>query len=272
MPTVIVDGQTLAYRDEGAGPVVVCLSANPGESRDFDAITPALIRHHRVLRLDWPGYGGSPAPQPPERAGADYFLKTFSAFARQLRLHDICIIGNSIGGNVAVRYALQAQVRGLILVSPGGFTAHNPVTRLFCRLQGRPGFNRAIGKLFTRLYLRKRNAHTRAMIERAGTEQHTDTARRVNAAVWRSFLESQHDLRLAARELQVPTLVASGRYDPVIPAHSDGRRAAQTIPGARQIVFRTGHAPFAEDPDAFLAEVLPFLHKLRQVEAVRAAG
>lgn len=38
------------------------LHANPGASRDFDAIAPALAKNHRVLRLDWPGYGGSPAP------------------------------------------------------------------------------------------------------------------------------------------------------------------------------------------------------------------
>ena len=269
MPALELDGQTLAYRDEGAGPVLVCLPANPGDSRDFDAITPALSRDHRVLRLDWPGYGGSPAPAPPERASADYFLEVFTAFAQRLQLRDPCLIGNSVGGNVAVRYALRHRVRGLVLVSPGGFTAHNPVTRLFCRLQGRAGFNRAIGKLFTRAYLRKRNAHTRAMIERADTEQHREAARRVNAAVWRSFLDPRHDLRLVARELHAPALVISGKYDPVIPAHSDGKRAAQCIPGARQIVFRTGHAPFAEDPEAFLAEVVPFLASLR--EPARAA-
>jgi pimeloyl-ACP methyl ester carboxylesterase len=48
------------------------------------------------------------------------------------------IIGNSLGGNVAARLAIEsrAKVRGLVLVSPGGFTPHNPITRAFCRLQG----------------------------------------------------------------------------------------------------------------------------------------
>lgn len=273
MQAIVVNGQKLTYRDEGSGPVLLCLSANPGDSRDFDAITPALARSYRVLRLDWPGYGGSPAPLPPERAGADYFLEVFTGFVQQLGLRDVSIIGNSVGGNVAAHYALRApeRVRGLVLVSPGGFTRHNPVTRLFCRLQGRPGFNRFIGKLFTRLYLRKRNAHTQAMIQRGDTEQHTEVARRVNAAVWRSFLDPRHDLRSTARELRVPALVVSGRYDPVIPARSDGRCAAQAIPGARQIVLPSGHAPFAEIPEEFLAAVTPFLASLNP-EPARAAG
>jgi pimeloyl-ACP methyl ester carboxylesterase len=86
----------------------------------------------------------------------------------------------------------------------------------------------------------------------------TPEALRVNAAVWRSFLEPRHDLRQAASALRVPTLVVSGKHDPVIPATRDGLNAARAIPGARQVVLDSGHAPFAEVPEAFLAAVLPF--------------
>jgi pimeloyl-ACP methyl ester carboxylesterase len=274
MNIVRIDGQDLAYRDEGRGPVVVCLSANPGDSRDFDAITPALARAHRVIRVDWPGYGSSPAPQPPERAGALHFFEMFRAFADALKLRDLAIIGNSVGGNVAVRYALHApdRVRALVLVSSGGFTAHNAVTRLFCKAQGNATINRLLAPGFTRSYLRLRNEWTKAMLARAAGEQSTDAARRVNAAVWRSFVDPRHDLREAARGVRAPALVLGGAKDPVIPASKDGVNAAKAIPGARQVVFACGHAPFAELPDAFLDEVLPFLDSAFAVEPLRAAG
>lgn len=250
----------LSYRVDGSGPSLILLSANPGDSRDFDALMPQLAQRFRVIRLDWPGYGASLAPQPPSRAGASYFLECFGRWMDALEIRRAHLLGNSVGGNVAVRYALQQpqRVASLVLVSPGGFTDHNAVSRGFCRLQGQVWFKHVLGDRFTRFYLRARNSWTQAMIERAGNEQASAAALQVNAAVWRSFLEPQHDLRQAAAALRLPVLVVSGRHDPVIPAHKDGRNAARVIPGARQLVLDSGHAPFAEVPEQFLAAVGPF--------------
>lgn len=274
MPVLNVDAHALHYRDDGSGPPLILLHANPGDSRDYDAVAGALARSFRVLRLDWPGYGGSPAPESPESAGASLFLKVLAGFIEKLGLTRIHFIGNSVGGNVAVRYALQAPARvaSLVLVSPGGFTRHNPMTRAFCRFQGWPPSKRLLGAGFTRLYLGVRNDWTRAMIARAGTEQATSAARRVNAAVWRSFLEPEHNLLERARAITAPTLVISGRSDPVIPAAKDGRYAAATIPRARQVVLDCGHAVFAERPEEFLAEVGRFWNgSALGMEAARAA-
>lgn len=250
----------LAYRIDGQGPALLLLSANPGDSRDFDAVVPRLAQRFRVIRLDWPGYGGSPAPRPPESAGYALFLERLSAFMDALDIRQAHIVGNSVGGNVAVRYALRqpGRVRSLVLVSSGGFTAQNVITRGFCRLQGQLWFKRLLGAGFTRWYLRARNEWTLPMIERAGGEQAADAALRVNAAVWRSFAEPGHDLRQAAGALRLPVLVMNGKRDPVIPAHTDGRNTARAIPGARQVVLDCGHAPFAEVPERFLAEVESF--------------
>jgi len=250
----------LSYRIEGQGPTLILLPANPGESRDFDAVAPRLAQRFRLIRLDWPGYGASPAPQPATLAGAGFFLERFDAFMDALEIASAHLVGNSVGANVAVRYALRKpqRVQSLVLVSPGGFTAHNALTRAFCALQGRVWFKRLLGASFTRYYLRRRNPWTRAMIARAGAEQARRSALEVNAAVWRSFLEPQHDLRTAAGQLRLPTLVVSGKHDPVLPPKTDGRNAVRAIPGARQVVLDSGHAPFAEMPDQFLDVVAEF--------------
>ncbi len=250
----------LSYRIEGQGPTLILLPANPGESRDFDAVAPQLAQRFRLIRLDWPGYGSSPAPQPPSQAGASYFLERFDAFMDGLGIAGAHLLGNSVGANVAVRYALRKpqRVQSLVLVSPGGFTTPNAFTRAFCALQGRIWFKRLLGAGFTRWYLRRRNPWTQAMIARAGGEQAGADALQVNAAVWRSFLEPQHDLRIAAGALRTPALVISGKHDPVLPADTDGRNATSAIPGARQVVFDCGHAPFAEMPEQFLEAVSAF--------------
>ncbi|MBV8063464.1 MAG: alpha/beta hydrolase [Nevskia sp.] len=262
----------LSYRIEGQGPTLLLLHANPGDSRDFDAVAPQLARRFRVIRPDWPGYGGSPAPQPPGAAGAGLFLQRFEALMDGLEVSSAHLLGNSVGANVAAHYALRRPERvcSLVLVSPGGFTDHNALTRAVCRLQGQVWFKRLLGSGFTRWYLRERNDWTRAMIARAGGEQAGAAALAVNAAVWRSFIEPRHDLRQAAAALRVPTLVMSGKRDPVLPAHTDGRNAARAIPGARQVVLDCGHALFAELPEPFLAEAGAFWDALERDGAAPA--
>jgi pimeloyl-ACP methyl ester carboxylesterase len=178
-----------------------------------------------------------------------------------LALPAALLIGNSVGGYAAARLAIDRpeRVRGLVLVSPGGFTPHNFISRLFCRIKGSEWVTAHSNRAFAALYLRRRTPVVRDMLERAAGEQRRADAVAVNAAVWRSFIEPEHDLRQRAATIQAPTLVVSGRLDPVIPAGKDGRIAAASIPGARQVVLETGHAPFAEDPQAFLAAVEPFL-------------
>ena len=58
----------VAYSDTGEGPVVVLLHATLHDRHDFDAILPSLCRDHRVIAVDWPGHGDSPAPSQPPSA------------------------------------------------------------------------------------------------------------------------------------------------------------------------------------------------------------
>jgi pimeloyl-ACP methyl ester carboxylesterase len=238
---------------------LVLLHANPGDSRDFEAIMPVLAQHYRVLALDWPGYGASPMPLVGTVVNARFFYNVLCEFLGALALPPVLIIGNSLGGNVAARLAVEspARVRGLVLVSPGGFTSHTSITRAFCRLQGS---RFALSpRAFAGWYLKHRTPTVRAMLGRAATTQATAPSLAINRSVWRGFIEPDHDLRERATLISAPTLLLFGAHDPVIPARQDGRLAATLIAGAKLVVMPAGHAPFAELPDEFLAEVRPFL-------------
>lgn len=97
------------------------------------------------------------------------------------------------------------------------------------------------------------------MLERAATSQASAARIAVNRAVWRSFIDPAHDLRSSARSIKAPTLLLFGEYDPVIPAKKDGAVAAQSLPDAQCVIMPSGHVPFAEIPQAFLPQALPFL-------------
>ena len=65
MPHVALPSARVHYTAHGEGAPLVLLHANPGDSRDFEAVIPALACTHRVLALDWPGYGASDLPADP---------------------------------------------------------------------------------------------------------------------------------------------------------------------------------------------------------------
>jgi len=258
MPQIQLPSATISYAFEGTGPLLVLLHANPGDSRDFDGILPVLTREYRVLLVDWPGYGESPPLHDPDSASVMLFYRVWCELAEALALEPAIFIGNSVGGYVAARYAIAepAQVRGLVLVAPGGFTPHNLVTRAFCRVQG--SILSLPPAVLTRLYLRHDTEVTREMHLRARYEQSTPAARAVNRAIWRSFVAAD-DLRPVAADIVQPTLLIFGKQDPLIPASRDGKIAASLIAQASCVVTNTGHAPFAEAPAEFLHLVLPFL-------------
>lgn len=259
MPAIRTDAGTLHYRRAGSGPTLVLLHANPGDSRDFDAVFAPLAEHFDVIAPDWPGYGASTPPAEPERASAMYFRGVLSGLLDELDIGRAMFVGNSLGGYVATSLAIAqpGRVAKLLLVSPGGFTPHNALTRAFCRWQGSD--YSLPPALFARIYLRRQTPVTDAMRKRAAHEQSSPAARAVGRAVWRSFIAPEHDLRATARAVRCPTLFAYGTYDPVIPYWRDGRVARQAMPHAQYVRFPTGHVPFAETPEEFLAATLPFL-------------
>jgi pimeloyl-ACP methyl ester carboxylesterase len=249
----------VAYERAGSGTPLLLLHANPGDHRDFAAVQPALAERFTTIGLDWPGYGESDAPVPASAATAMLYADVLSEFVDELGLGDIRLIGNSVGGYAAASLAIARpdQVAALVLVNSGGFTAHTPFTRLFCRLMGREAINRRASGPLARAYLRRRTETVREMRKRARGTEPTRTA--VQAGVWRSFTHADHDLRDRASAITAPTLIIWGRWDPILPLILDGRQARKAIPEARFVRARTGHAAFAEQPDIFLGEAGPFL-------------
>jgi len=259
MPTVETRAGTIHYVEEGSGTPLVLLHANPGDHRDYEAVLSPLAERHRVLAVDWPGYGLSELAVDPSSVDVLTYRDALEELLDALALPPAILVGNSIGGNVAARLAAEApeRVRALVLVAPGGFTPHGPLSRGFCRFMGSPlGLSPS---RWARTYLKERTPTTEAMWARAAGEQATPERLALNRAMWRSFARPEGDLREVASRIAASTLLLFGARDPAIPPGKDGRVAAAAIPHARVAVLPCGHASFAELPDRFLGEVLPFL-------------
>jgi 4,5:9,10-diseco-3-hydroxy-5,9,17-trioxoandrosta-1(10),2-diene-4-oate hydrolase len=116
----------LHYDEAGQGPVTIMLhGGGPGASgmSNFKHNLPAFAEHFRTLVVDQPGYGKSDKPA----VQGNYF--TFAATALKDLLDELGIdqahlVGNSLGGGTAVRFALDNPERAgrLVLMGPGGLS------------------------------------------------------------------------------------------------------------------------------------------------------
>ena len=260
MPMVQTSQGPIAYERRGAGPAVILLHGNAHDRHDYDAALPALAREFTVFAVDWPGCGESPAPAAPRESTAAGLAALLPEIVERLAAAPAMLVGNSVGGYSAARLALThpGLVRALVLVDSGGFTAHNPVSRFFCRVKGTELVSRLVAERFPRFYLRRRTPTVAAMLARSRAHASDPAGIAIDAAIWRSFTAPEHDLRARASGIRVPTLLVWGRHDPVLPLR-DAEAARRALPHAGFVVLDTGHVPFAEDPDGFLAAVLPFL-------------
>jgi pimeloyl-ACP methyl ester carboxylesterase len=246
----------------GNGPGLVLLHANGGDHRDFDTIVEPLAREWLVHAVDWPGHGSRRSN---ENATAIGYANVLSQLLAELPGGPFVLLGNSVGGFAAILAAFEHPelVRGLVLVSPGGFTPRWPLAVPACHVIGSTLIAPLAMRWLPRLYLRGRSAQVIAMRSRAIEASRDPAARAVFSSLWRSFTDQRHEARRPARQITMPVHLCWGRVDPVLPWPIDGRRAKRCFRNVTVSRFACGHQPFAERPEEFLTKVAPFLSRFR---------
>ena len=217
-----------------------------------------------MIAVDWPGQGESAPVGDGFALSAPLLADLLEDVVDSLGLDRVSLIGNSVGGFAAARFAATHpdRVSSLVLVNSGGFTKMNVVSKSFCAAMGRPPINRLIMPLFIRAYMKSQSDNDQLVAERALARSRTSEGTQTAADLWRSFADPRHDLTALAAQITAPTLIVWGSKDTAIPLR-DGRRAASLIPGARLETLPTGHVVFSSQPDQFLALVMPFLSQAK---------
>ncbi|QCI12980.1 alpha/beta fold hydrolase [Pseudomonas putida] len=119
------NGLRLHYLDEGQGPVVLWLhGSGPGASgfSNFKGNYPQLVAAgYRNIVLDLPGFGRSDKPEE-VRYELDFFVDCVAALLDQIGIDRCTVLGNSLGGAIALGLALRRPelTERLILLAPGG--------------------------------------------------------------------------------------------------------------------------------------------------------
>jgi len=263
-----VGGHNLFVRQTGTGPDVVLLHGLGDSSIGWQFIEPNLIQAgHRVTVWDALGAGRSDKP-----ASGGYSIQAhvqrLEELLDALGVQQAAIIGHSLGGSIALRFAERnpERVRALCLIDPAAYRAGAMGGRWLWRIPLLPeaGLGLLPAQAVTRYGLR-RNFHDPARISKELECTYLREARRDGAIS--AFIAQERQLvpknaekwEQGHRTIQKRTLILWGREDKIVPL-AQGIRLAKDIDGSTLVVFPdVGHSPHLEAPQMVLGQVLPFL-------------
>ncbi len=264
MHNVQLPGRRVSTLTMGAGPDVMLLHGLGGAKSSFFDTAATLSRDgYRVHVIDFPGFGGSSKPATAPYS-ARWFADTVIGTMDQLGIDRAHLIGNSMGGRVALEVGLRSpdRVRGLALLCPAvAFIrrGYDSIVRL-----ARPEF----GLLPHRFSRGMVESQFWSMfcdpdsVDPAVADVAVDEFQRIYASAGArfAFLSAARNIYLdkpygkggfypRLSELESPCLFVWGSHDPLIPAAFE-RHVERWLPSAEQIVLADcGHVPQVERPE-----------------------
>jgi pimeloyl-ACP methyl ester carboxylesterase len=255
-PTQVVDGVavTRAGRDPGAAPALL-LVHGVGAARLVWApvLAPLAARYHLVV-VDLPGHGASVPLPPGADAGCPALAATLAGVLGRLGVERPHVVGNSLGGWVALELAADggaASVTGLapagLRLEPGEPSRLLRLNRVMARLSGRLGEALATSAAVRRVTFASGTARP-AALDPALARGVANALRRSTG--YEAMIDATGHLTFTrGPQVQVPACIVFGDDDKILPA-PENQQVEAAPPHARWVVLpRCGHAPMWDAPE-----------------------
>jgi pimeloyl-ACP methyl ester carboxylesterase len=254
----------LHYLKAGSGHPIILLHGWAACKEIWWYTLQMLAPNYHAIAFEWPGHGRSPAI--PSVSSLADLAELVAQSCTALGLHQVTIVGHSMGGRVAALLALNYPelVTRLVLVGAALDPAHiAPYARLMLnlrRVERTVALHRYLGRglewLLAPASHNQPGGLLRSFLRRAHYHGLADpqALHRYVTALYADSLD-QH-----LPDIHQPTLIISGERDPLV-LPRQAYRAAECIPNARlHIIPRAFHAPMDERPDEFGRVLLDFLN------------
>jgi pimeloyl-ACP methyl ester carboxylesterase/putative sterol carrier protein len=272
----------ISYLQAGTGDPVICIHGLGGTKGSFLPTVAALANDYRVIAFDLPGFGDSDKPIAAPYNAA-YFAQATTLLLDELGIEKAHVIGNSMGGRVALEMGFDHsdRVDRIVLLAPSlawlrdrkwaaPLRLIRPELGLF-QVAPRP----VVEAVVKRVIPGARDGWTaigvdeflRAYLSARGRAAFYAAARNI-------YLEEPHGdngfwTRLAA--LQAESLFVWGKRDRVVPIRF-ARHVEDVLPAARHVEIDCGHVPQAERPAETHQAVRGFLAGKEEASARRRAA
>jgi 2-hydroxy-6-oxonona-2,4-dienedioate hydrolase len=245
----------------GVGRTVVFLHGLVGLNDHWEEVVRRVSHRVRCILLEVPLL---------DLRGADCSIDGVTAltarFLRDRVGEPAVLVGNSFGGHVALRVAIEAPelVGGLVLAGSSGLQEKSMVSDVQMR-PSRAWLARKIAELFHNPEQNMRDAD----VDRAHRELSERGGARAMVRLSRSARKNHLGDRIA--RIKAPTLLIWGRYDIVTPPAAARQFRAGIRDSRLAWLEECGHAPMIEKPAEFAEMLLGFAEELDAREGRRVA-
>ena len=243
------------YLTGGEGePVIVIHGGGESGSAWLENVAE-LARYYQVYLPDLPGFGRSKAIS--ERFELSSYVTFVEDFSRSLGLKHFHLIGHSLGGGIALHYALKCphKIKRLVLVSS---LCLGEEIALWSRIMSLPIFYRIVKKIIVSVFravgwLVKRLHYPLGKVNPPSL---------LRMSIGQSIMTLKGQTMVLVNrlsELLVPTLVVWGANDNIIPVRH-AYAAAELIPNCQVRVFQnSGHSVYKHRIREFSELMVQFL-------------
>ncbi len=257
----------------GQGETVVCIHGLGGTKASFLTTIAALSGSYRVIAMDLPGFGDSEKPLG-AAYDAPYFAESVVGLLDQLAIKKAHLVGNSMGGRVAIEVGLlhPDRVRSLVLLAPAlawlrdrrwRWLLRGPLPKL--------GLVQPAPRVITEPP-RPRTCSRRTQGVDGGRDRRVpallpDSAwsgRLLRIGASNIYLDEPHGeegLWTRMERLLPPSLFVWGEQDTLVPIGFE-KHVERVLPQAEHLELDCGHVPQMEKADATHEAMREFLGRL----------
>lgn len=268
MPIANINGGNLNYEVAGQGEAVVFLHGYTGSTQDWANQASVLSPKYKVIALDLRGHGKSAAPSREGEYSVPIFAEDACALLKMLNIKKCCLVGHSLGGFIALQFALEHQdmLAALVLVD----TSSGQSTRAPSFAQLRQKLDELARSQSMEAAFEYDAANNPMRIERF--QKHPElreiTRQKVLMTSVDGYIYASRAIGKWApvtselSEIKVPVLIYWGDEDlgftEAVQVLKEGIADSELI-----TVKGVGHSPHEEAPDVFNEALLKFLNRVK---------
>ena len=269
-----INGTNVHYRDVGNSndSIPIVLMHGTGSSlHTYDFWSDNLKRTNRIIRMDLPAFGltGPFVKNDYSISNYTFFLKEF---LNSLNIKECILIGNSLGGEIAWRFAIAEplMVKKLVLIDAGGYPVISKSVPIAFKLAKIPVLNNLLTYITPRFLVRASIENVyfdKSKISDSLVNRYFDLSLRkgnrkaiVDRLKGSTTLTNGKKTHASIKKIKEPTLIIWGSDDQLIPVEN-AYKFNNDITNSKLIVMQqSGHIPMEEKPIESLKFLIDFLN------------